>query len=64
MAQQGGVVSHVRIGEQVYSPLIPEKTADLIIGFEPPKRWGLTLFKGRAGYSQQNSAKAGQRCAQ
>ena len=36
MAQRGGsVVSHVRFGEQVYSPLIPEKTADLIIGFEP-----------------------------
>lgn len=36
MAQRGGnVVSHVRIGEEVYSPLIPLKTADVIIGFEP-----------------------------
>jgi len=36
MAQRGGsVISHVRIGEEVYSPLIPEKTADLLIGFEP-----------------------------
>ncbi len=36
MAQRGGcVVSHVRIGENVYSPLIPKGTADIIIAFEP-----------------------------
>lgn len=36
MAQRGGcVVSHVRIGETIHSPLIPQKKADLIIGFEP-----------------------------
>lgn len=36
MAQRGGsVVSHVRIGNEIYSPLIPFRTADLIIGFEP-----------------------------
>ena len=36
MAQRGGcVVSHVRIGEGVYSPLIPRGEADVIIGFEP-----------------------------
>lgn len=36
MAQRGGsVVSHVRIGEGVFSPLVPKKTADIIIGFEP-----------------------------
>lgn len=36
MAQRGGsVVSHVRIGETVYSPLIPKGAADVIIGFEP-----------------------------
>lgn len=36
MAQRGGsVVSHVRTGEQIYSPLIPKGQADLIIGFEP-----------------------------
>lgn len=35
MAQRGGsVVSHVRIGES-FAPLIPLKTADFIIGFEP-----------------------------
>lgn len=36
MAQRGGcVVSHVRMGEEIHSPLIPLKSADLIIGFEP-----------------------------
>lgn len=36
MAQRGGsVVSHVRIGDGVCSPLISQQTADLIIGFEP-----------------------------
>ena len=36
MAQRGGsVVSHVRIGERIYSPLVPAKTADGLIGFEP-----------------------------
>ncbi len=35
MAQRGGsVISHVRIGENVYSPLIPLGTADMIISFE------------------------------
>lgn len=36
MAQRGGsVVSHVRTGENIHSPLIPYKKADVIIGFEP-----------------------------
>ena len=36
MAQRGGsVVSHVRIGEEIYSPLIPHGGADVLIGFEP-----------------------------
>ncbi|UWG99239.1 indolepyruvate oxidoreductase subunit beta [Dehalobacter sp. DCM] len=36
MAQRGGCVfSHVRIGDAVYSPLVPKQTADVIIGFEP-----------------------------
>lgn len=36
MAQRGGpVTSHVRIGDDVYSPLIPKSCADLIIAFEP-----------------------------
>jgi len=36
MAQRGGsVVSHVRIGEQIHSPLVPGHAAGIIIGFEP-----------------------------
>lgn len=35
MAQRGGsVTSHVRIGEKIYSPLIPKGQADVIIAFE------------------------------
>ena len=36
MAQRGGsVVSHVRIGNDIKAPMIPEGEADIIIGFEP-----------------------------
>ena len=36
MAQRGGsVVSHVRAGSEVHSPIIPAGTADVIIAFEP-----------------------------
>ena len=36
MAQRGGcVVSHVRIGDEIHSPMIPKGSADVIIGFEP-----------------------------
>jgi indolepyruvate ferredoxin oxidoreductase beta subunit len=35
MAQRGGsVVSHVRFGKKVHSPLIEEKTADFLLAFE------------------------------
>ncbi|MFQ5761391.1 MAG: indolepyruvate oxidoreductase subunit beta [Candidatus Bathyarchaeia archaeon] len=35
-AQRGGaVVSHIRIGPTVYSPLISEGQADIVLGFEP-----------------------------
>ena len=36
MAQRGGsVVSHVRFGEKVFSPVIEPGCCDLLIGFEP-----------------------------
>ena len=36
MAQRGGsVTSHVRIGEDAFSPLIPLGSVDLLIAFEP-----------------------------
>ncbi len=35
MSQRGGsVVSHVRFGKEVHSPIIPEGDADIILGFE------------------------------
>ncbi|MDR2476261.1 MAG: indolepyruvate oxidoreductase subunit beta [Treponema sp.] len=35
MAQRGGsVISHLRIGEHIFSPLIPPRGADIIIAFE------------------------------
>ncbi|MFU8795113.1 MAG: indolepyruvate oxidoreductase subunit beta [Dethiobacteria bacterium] len=35
MAQRGGsVITHVRIGEKVYSPLIPAGDGDILISFE------------------------------
>jgi len=35
MSQRGGsVVSHVSWGEQVFSPIIPEGEADILIAFE------------------------------
>ncbi len=36
MAQRGGsVITHVRFGKKVYSPLIEEGTSDFILAFEP-----------------------------
>ena len=36
MAQRGGsVVSHIRIGSAIFSPLIPLGRADVLIGFDP-----------------------------
>lgn len=36
MAQRGGsVVSHVRIGEEIHSPMLAKGSADIIIAFEP-----------------------------
>jgi indolepyruvate ferredoxin oxidoreductase beta subunit len=35
LAQRGGtVVSHIRLGGEVFTPLIPERTADLVVGLE------------------------------
>jgi indolepyruvate ferredoxin oxidoreductase beta subunit len=48
MAQRGGsVVSHVRIGEKIFSPLIPQGEVDFLIGFEELEalRWAPCLKK-------------------
>ncbi|MBI4286533.1 MAG: indolepyruvate oxidoreductase subunit beta [Chloroflexi bacterium] len=49
MAQRGGsVVSHVRIGDKVWSPLIKEGDVDILAGFEKLEavRWGSYLAPG------------------
>ena len=51
MAQRGGsVVSHVRFGKKVYSPVIAEREADLLISFEKMEglRWIHYLAPGGA----------------
>ena len=48
MAQRGGIVtSHVRFGEKVLSPAIPNGEADILLGFEPAEslRWCEQLKK-------------------
>ncbi len=57
MAQRGGsVTSHLRIGNEVFSPLIPEGKADIILAFEPAeavrnlhflKKGGLVILNSR-----------------
>ncbi len=57
MAQRGGVVtSHVRFGEKVNSPAIPDGEADLILGFEPAEsaRWLDQLKPGGVVLVNQN----------
>lgn len=50
MAQRGGsVVSHVRIGENIHSPLIPLNSADIIIGFEPAEAVRSLKFLKKTG---------------
>ena len=49
MAQRGGnVVSHVRIGHRVWSPLIKEGEVDILVAFEKLEaaRWGHYLRSG------------------
>ena len=64
MSQRGGsVVTHIRIGENTYSPITPLHTADLIIGFEPLETYrnvlkflkpkGSVFFNTRPIYSSE-----------
>jgi indolepyruvate ferredoxin oxidoreductase beta subunit len=49
MAQRGGsVVSHLRFGEGIYSPLVPDSGADAMLGFEmlEVNRWVKKLKPG------------------
>lgn len=57
MAQRGGsVVSHVRIGERVFSPLIPKRCADVLIGFEPSEAVRALPFLKKNGIAVVSSS--------
>ena len=50
MAQRGGsVVSHVRIGENIFSPLIPSGAAHALIAFEPAEAVRQLPYLGENG---------------
>ena len=51
ITQRGGsVFSHVRLGENVFSPMIAEKTADIILGFEPGETVRMLPFLKENGH--------------
>lgn len=56
MAQKGGsVVSHVRIGENLYSPMIGKAEADMIIAFEPAEAVRMLPYLKKNGIIVVNS---------
>ncbi len=57
MAQRGGsVTSHVRIGENVYSPLIPFGSAEMMLAFEPAEAVRNIRYLRRDGMAVVNTA--------
>ncbi|MCI7767899.1 MAG: indolepyruvate oxidoreductase subunit beta [Oscillospiraceae bacterium] len=51
MAQRGGsVTSHIRIGDNAFSPLIPLGSADIIIAFEPAEAVRNLMYLKRDGF--------------
>jgi len=58
MAQRGGsVVSHVRFGEKVHSPIIPEGEADILFGFELLETYRYLPLLRRGGKILANTLK-------
>jgi indolepyruvate ferredoxin oxidoreductase beta subunit len=56
MAQRGGpVTSHVRVGEDAFSPLIPVGGADLLIAFEPSEAVRNLRYLKKDGFVIVNS---------
>ncbi len=50
MAQRGGsVVSHVRLGDPLYAPMIAEGECDLLLGFEPGETVRMLPFLKEGG---------------
>ncbi len=56
MAQRGGsVVTHLRAGEEICSPLIDEGQADIILSFEQLEAWRWLPYLKRGGMVVVNS---------
>lgn len=50
MAQRGGsVTSHIRLGSDTYSPLVPMGRADLIVAFEPAEAVRMLPYLKKGG---------------
>lgn len=56
MAQKGGsVFSHIRLGDDLYTPMIPLGGADIIIGFEPAETVRMLPYLKKGGNVIVNS---------
>lgn len=56
MAQKGGsVFSYIRLGDDLYTPMIPKGGADLIIGFEPAETVRMLPYLKKGGSVIVNS---------
>ncbi len=52
MAQRGGsVTSHVRMGENLYAPMIRQGEADLLLGFEPGETVRMLPYLKKDGWA-------------
>ena len=57
MAQRGGsVTSHVRIGGEAYSPMIPFGAADMLLAFEPGEAVRNLRYLRKDGIAVVNTA--------
>ncbi len=56
MAQKGGsVFSYIRLGDDLYTPMIPKGEADIIIGFEPAETVRMLPYLKKEGSVIVNS---------
>lgn len=56
MAQKGGsVFSYIRLGDDLYTPMIPKGGADIIIGFEPAEAVRMLPYLKKGGSVIVNS---------
>ncbi len=58
MAQRGGsVISYVKFGEKVYSPIVEKKSADILCSFEPLEAIRYIDFLKEDGYAITNTVR-------